>query len=103
MQINSLHPFVSELLDYARRRYPNRPLFWAPAASSSGSPPRLPAEGLHLSASRPVQPGRGLLVQLPGRAEGTTRTLLARVASTARRDDGSWMIRCQFAGVPVTA
>jgi hypothetical protein len=81
---------------FARHRYPNRPLFWALPRLEAGRLEHCDAaQGICLSACRPLQPGQGVMVQLPGPA-----TLLMRVASVARRPDGSWLLRCDLAGSP---
>jgi hypothetical protein len=103
--MNFTHSYqaASEWRDCARRRYHNRALLCSlPRASAEEPQPLLSAEGFNLSASRPVQPGRGLLLKLQGADEGSTRTLLARVASADRRADGSWLVRCRFAGTPAS-
>jgi hypothetical protein len=95
--LNLSEQAAPEWRDYARRRYQGRPLFLA--CDRAESPPeRSPRRDIHLFSGRPLEPGRALLLQLRAPGEGGTQTLLARVASTARRPDGSWLVRCRFAG-----
>jgi hypothetical protein len=103
--MNFTHSYQAESdwRDYARRRYRNRALLCSLPRATDGDPqPLLAAEGFNLSSSRPVQPGRGLLLKLRGADEGSTQTLLARVASADRRADGSWLVHCRFAGTPAS-
>jgi hypothetical protein len=92
------HP-EAERRVYARLRYRNSPLVCNLTRADAGSYERLLRTGrLDLSGSRPVPPGRILLLQLRGPDEACTQTLLAHVASAARRPDGSWLVRCHLAG-----
>src|SRR5690349_16158600 len=63
---------------YARDRYPNRALFWSMPRKETGCPEQFLAasrdRGICLSASQPLEPGRGLLLQLRGPAAGCTTT-----------------------------
>jgi hypothetical protein len=89
---------------FARDRYPNRALFWSLPRKQAGCPEQFlaasQARGICLSASRPLEPGRGLLLQLAGPTPGCTTTVLARVASVAPHPDGSWLLRCDLASLP---
>ena len=101
MRLTPSSPAAAECLDYARRRYQNRALLYSLPPASAGEPQRLlAAGGLNLSASRPVQPGRVLLLKLRGPDDRSTQTVLARVARVDRRPDGSWLVCCRFAGTP---
>jgi hypothetical protein len=104
VQLTQPHLATTEWRDGVRRRYRNRPLVCSlPPTNSREAQPLLSAEGFNLSASRPVRPGRGLLLLVQGSDERNTQTLLARVASADRRADGSWLVRCRFAGSPAPA
>jgi hypothetical protein len=104
MESNPSQHSAADLRWWARDRYPNRPLFWSMSRHEAGCARQLlasqGARSIRLSASRPVEPGRSLLLQLPGAEPGCTTTLFARVASVARRPDGSWLVRCDLAGSP---
>jgi hypothetical protein len=101
VQLTQPYQATTEWRDGVRRRYRNRPLVCSlPPTDSCETQPLLSAEGFNLSASRPVRPGRGLLVLVRGSDDGTTQTLLAHVTSADRRADGSWLVRCRFAGSP---
>jgi hypothetical protein len=101
VQFNPCQETAAECRDWARRRYRNRPLLCSLTPGSAGAPERfLTAGGFDLSASRPVDPGRALLLKLRGPEDGSRQTLLARVTSADRRADGSWLVRCRFTGTP---
>jgi hypothetical protein len=104
MELDPSQPSGAARRWYARDRYPNRPLFWSLTGQETGCPQQFLAttwaRGICLSSSRPLQLGRGLLLQLPGPEPGCTTTLFARVASVAPRPDGSWLLRCNLATLP---
>jgi hypothetical protein len=101
MSLSSLPQAAAECREWARFRYPNRPLLCSWTAATAGEPERLlAAGGFDLCGARRVDLGRALLLKLPGPEGGATRTLLARVAAVDLREDGSWLVRCRFAGAP---
>ena len=101
MRLSTSPPAASECLGYARQRYRNRPLLCAVPRARVGGPQHLLSAGsLDVASSREVAPGTVLLLQVRDTEEGSTQTLLARVASADRRADGSWLVRCRFAGTP---
>jgi hypothetical protein len=78
----------------ARRRYPLRPLL---CSLAEGAPPgAVSARGLVVRASAPMEPGRALLVQLPGPCGGAPHTRLARVRRVSPRPGGEFLVACDF-------
>jgi hypothetical protein len=99
MHIGASPQAAAECRDGARRRYRNRPLLCSlTPATADGPADLLAAGGFDVSTSGPVARGRALLLKLRDPDGGERRTFLARVASADRRADGSWRVRCRFAG-----
>ena len=76
-------PQAADLRAFARHRYARRALLCCltRARDPSVALRAVPEGVLQLFASGPVEPGRALLVQLPGRGGAATRTFLGYVAS----------------------
>jgi hypothetical protein len=51
--------------------------------------------GLCLCLNRRFEPGSGLAIELPGE-DGSTHTVLARVASVHTAPEGGWLLGCTF-------
>src|SRR5690242_8085022 len=101
MSLSFLPQAEAECREWARFRYPNRPLLcsWTPAGADE--PERLLASGgFDLCGARRCDLARALLLKLPGPDGGGTPTLLARVAAVDPREDGSWLVRRRLAGAP---
>jgi hypothetical protein len=99
MQLGASRQAADECRDGARRRYPNRTLLCSLTPATADGPAQLlAAGGFDVSVSGPVTPGRALLLKLRDPDGGERRTFLARVASADRCADGSWRVRCRFAG-----
>lgn len=102
MELTASPPDAATYRHHARHRYPRRPLVGRlgpeALAGRDGSVRALSGRGVDLRLSRPLEPGRVLLLQVPGPDECGARTLLAFVERTARHPDGFWVVRCRFAG-----
>jgi hypothetical protein len=52
--------------------------------------------GVGIVMPRRFEPGMGLAIELPPKADGTSDTLLARVAHVRRLPEGGWLLGCTF-------
>jgi hypothetical protein len=85
----------------ARRRYLEGPLLCflvlGSAHHRSATLRDVSISGVGLLVGSPLEPGTALFLQVPGEEEESIRFLRARVVRAARREDGSWLVGCQFA------